>query len=70
MLTLFKVNPFAKRDSHSRNTVITYKILTILTWLLSLIATVYYTFEYPRDGLYLRKRIWDQNYLYPTGFTL
>lgn len=64
------MNPFAKRDSHSKNAVITYKILTIVTWLLSVIVSIYYTFDYPRDGVYLRKRIWDQNYLYPTGFTL
>ncbi|KAH8912298.1 ATP synthase F0 [Coniochaeta sp. PMI_546] len=68
---LANINPFAKRDSHSRGSVITYKILTIVTWLLSVIVSVYYTFDYPRHGRYHHLRsIWDVNYAYPTGFTL
>jgi hypothetical protein len=37
---------------------------------LSVVSSVYYTIDPPRDGLYLRNRIWDQNALYPSGFTL
>jgi len=64
------MNPFAKRDSHDARSVITYKVLTILTWLLSVVVSVYYTIDYPRDGVYIRTRIFDLNALYPTGFTL
>lgn len=64
------VNPFAKRDSHSRNSVITYKILTIVTWLLSVIVSVYYTFNYDYDKKHPHHRLWDVNYRFPTGFTL
>jgi hypothetical protein len=64
------VNPFAKRDSHSRNSVITYKVLTIVTWLLSVIVSVYYTFSYSYDEAHPHKRIWDVNYSHWTGFTL
>jgi len=67
---LHQRNPFAKRDSHSANSIITYKVLTLLTWLLSVITTVYYTFDYPRDALHIHHRIWDWNTLYPTGFSL
>jgi hypothetical protein len=49
--------------------VLTYKILTLLTWILSIVVTVYYSVHEPHDGFTIRKRIWDQNYLYPTAFT-
>ncbi|KAJ9136440.1 ATP synthase f0 [Pleurostoma richardsiae] len=65
-----QLNPFAKRDTHSPNAVITYKILSILTWLLSVVVTVYYTFERPEDGHTKKRRIWEQNHRYPSGFTL
>ncbi|KAK1598295.1 ATP synthase F0 [Colletotrichum navitas] len=64
------LNPFSKRESHSARTITTYKVLTILSWLLALIVTFYYTVNEPRDGFTIRRRIWDQNYLYPTAFTL
>jgi hypothetical protein len=67
------VNPFAKREQHTRGSVITYKVLTIVTWLLSVIVSVYYTFDYPSHGRYAHghaTRIWDVNYAYRTGFTL
>lgn len=64
------MNPFTKRDSHSPAAVITYKILTILTWLLAVVVTVYYTLERPHDGQLPRRKIWSQNYHRPTGFTL
>jgi hypothetical protein len=67
------VNPFAKRDAQSRGSIITYQILTIVTWLMSVIVSVYYTFDYPHHGRYAHghaRRIWDVNYAYLTGFTL
>jgi len=63
-------NPFAKRESHSAGTITAYKIFTLLSWLLSVVVSVYYVFEEPRDGFHIRRRIWDQNYLYRTAFTL
>ncbi|EOO03138.1 putative atp synthase f0 protein [Phaeoacremonium minimum UCRPA7] len=67
---LHSINPFAKKETHNPNAVITYKILTILTWLLSVIVSVYYSVEEPHDGFTIRRRIWDQNKLIHTGFTL
>ncbi|KAJ0166214.1 hypothetical protein CTA2_8222 [Colletotrichum tanaceti] len=64
------LNPFSKKEAHSVRSITTYKVLTILSWLLSLIVTLYYTVNEPRDGFTIRRRIWDQNYLYPTAFTL
>jgi hypothetical protein len=63
-------NPFSKRESHSSGSITTYKILTVISWALSVIVSVYYTVHSPHDGHTIRKRIWDQNYLYPTAFTL
>ncbi|KAI6783424.1 uncharacterized protein J7T54_004451 [Emericellopsis cladophorae] len=63
-------NPFSKRENHSAMSVTIYKVLTILTWLLSLVVSVYYTIHAPHDGFTIRKRIWDQNDLYPSAFTM
>ncbi|GJN67043.1 ATP synthase F0 [Purpureocillium lilacinum] len=63
-------NPFTKRESHTSGSITTYKILTLLTWLLSVVVSVYYTIHKPHDGFTIRKRIWDQNYLYPSAFTM
>jgi hypothetical protein len=75
LLTLIRffsstVNPFSKRESHSSGQLTTYKILTLLTWALSVAVSVYYTVHEPHDGFTIRKRIWDQNYLYPSAFTM
>ena len=64
------VNPFAKRESHSANSIIWYKVLTLASWLLSVVVTVYYAIEPPHDGKYHRGTIWHQNYLHYSGFTL
>lgn len=66
----FAVNPFSKRESHSAGHLTTYKILTTITWLLAVVTSVYYTIHAPHDGFTIRKRIWDQNYLYPSAFTM
>ncbi|GKU03965.1 atp synthase f0 [Fusarium langsethiae] len=63
-------NPFGKRDSHSNNTILTYKILTLITWILSLVVTVYYTLHRPDDGHTRNRKIWEQNHMYRTAFTL
>lgn len=64
------VNPFSKRESHSSSTVITYKVLTVLTWLLSVIVSIYYSVESPADDLKHGRTIVGQNALHPSGFTL
>ncbi|KAG7287094.1 hypothetical protein NEMBOFW57_006599 [Staphylotrichum longicolle] len=65
-----QINPFAKRESHSANSIIWYKVLTLASWLLSVVVTVYYAIEPPHDGKYHRGTIWHQNYLHYSGFTL
>jgi len=67
---LNQINPFAKRDSHSPGAVITYKVLTVVSWLLSVIVSFYYTFEKANwNGRYHPRTIWDVNYLHYSGFT-
>ncbi|ORY65037.1 uncharacterized protein BCR38DRAFT_431695 [Pseudomassariella vexata] len=70
MERVHQVNPFAKRDSHSKNSVIVYKVLTILTWLLSVIISFYYSVNRPSDGHWIKNTIWGQNDLYLTAFRL
>jgi len=67
---LHQINPFAKRDSHDARTVWIYKVLTIVTWLLVVISTVYYDFHAPEDDHLARRTIWGQNKHHPTGFSL
>ncbi|KAK9776645.1 putative DUF1774-domain-containing protein [Seiridium cardinale] len=70
MERVHQVNPFAKRDDHSKNSVIAYKVFTILTWLLSIVVSFYYAFNRPHDGVFAWHTIWEQNDLYPTAFRL
>ncbi|KAG8418599.1 hypothetical protein J3459_012204 [Metarhizium acridum] len=63
-------NPFSRRETHSSGSILTYKLLTLLTWLLSVIVTVYYAVNEPKDGYNIRRRIWDQNNLIRTAFTM
>ncbi|KAF4513696.1 hypothetical protein G6O67_000937 [Ophiocordyceps sinensis] len=63
-------NPFGKRETHSSRSILTYKILTLLSWLLAVVVSVYYTVHEPHDGFTIRNRLWDQNYLYPSAFTM
>ncbi|KAI1269022.1 DUF1774-domain-containing protein [Xylariaceae sp. FL1019] len=70
MERVHQVNPFAKRESHSKNSIITYKTLTILTWLLSVIVSFYYTFNAPADGVWARRTIWGQNHVWHTAFRM
>lgn len=62
-------NPFARRESHSAVSITTYRILTILSWLLVTIATIYYTIHAPHDDVKKRRNtIWGHNK--PTPFAL
>lgn len=62
-------NPFSRRESHGFGSITTYKVLTLVTWALSIIVSVYYTLHAPIDGHH-KHSIWDQNYRYRTAFTL
>jgi len=63
-------NPFALRETHNSQAVWTYKVLTILTWLLTVITSIYYTYGMPEHGKKHRGTIWGQNTHYPTPFSL
>lgn len=65
MLTESTVNPFAKRESHSKQQLLVYKVLTILTWILVVIVSVACSFK-SED----RRTIWGQNKAHPTPFSL
>lgn len=65
-----QINPFAKRESHTTTSITTYKVLTILTWLLAVVTSVYYDTHAPTDGKHHRGSIWHQNWHHPSGFTL
>lgn len=70
MERIHHINPFAKRDTHTKNTIITYKILTTITWLLSVVVSIYYTIHSPHDGVWPRRKIWHQNDAYHTAFRM
>lgn len=56
------MNPFSKRESHTAQSVLTYKILTIISWLVVTITTIYYTFNAPHDDRKKwRDTIWGHN---------
>lgn len=55
------VNPFSRRESHSAGEITMYKVLTLLTWILSVVVSVYYT---------MHGRIWSINYHYKSAFTM
>lgn len=65
ILTESTVNPFAKRESHSKQQLLVYKVLTILTWILVVIVSIAGSFK---SGD--RRTIWGQNKAHPTPFSL
>jgi len=67
---IHSINPFSARDEHSRNSILTYKIGTAVSWLLLAITSIYYTFESPHEGRYHRHTIWGQNNRHRTPFTM
>jgi len=71
MPSISVTNPFARRETHNVRAIWTYKVLTILTWLLNVLTSIYYTFGMPenRHGR-VENTIWGQNRLYPTPFAL
>ncbi|KAL3427298.1 ATP synthase f0 [Phlyctema vagabunda] len=71
MANFHRVNPFSQRESHSPAAVWTYKIFTILSWLLLVVTSFYYTFNVPKDDHKAwRHTIWGVNTHFPTPFAL
>jgi len=65
------LNPFARREAHSTQSIWTYKILSILSWLLLVVSTFYYSWNVPQDDIKKwRHTIWDVNRIYRTPFAL
>jgi len=65
------LNPFARRESHTTQSIWTYRILTTLSWLLLAVATFYYSWNIPQDDIKKwRHTIWDVNRIYKTPFAL
>jgi len=67
---IHSINPFSSHDEYSRQSIITYKIATAITWLLAVITSIYYTLEKPHEGIYHRRTIWGQNSYHKTPFTM
>lgn len=64
------MNPFSRKESHSSSAVITYKVLTLLTWILSVVVSIYYSVKSPADDLKYGRTLAGQNALHPSGFSL
>jgi hypothetical protein len=61
-------NPFVKHDSHHRNTLITYQILSVLSWALVVVAGIYYSIHKPHDVRHGHS-IWEQADRHRTPFS-
>jgi len=71
MPSFSELNPFAKRETHNVQAVWTYKVLTIVTWILNVLTCIYYTYGMPEDGrVKWRNTIWGHNHYYQTPFHL
>jgi hypothetical protein len=46
---LSTVNPFARRESYPVQAVWIYKLLSIISWLVVVVTSVYYSFYEPED---------------------
>lgn len=69
-------NPFARHHEVTRANIMWYRTLTILTWLLSFIPTIYYTYHTPHDNATPghhyghRHTTFGQSDVHPTPFTI
>jgi len=55
------VNPFQERSSHSKNAILAYRFFSVLSYIVLIITSIYYTFAVPQEGRYHRHTIWGQN---------
>ncbi|KAH8808975.1 hypothetical protein F5884DRAFT_389320 [Xylogone sp. PMI_703] len=66
-----RFNPFIKHESYSPSTLTTYKILSVLSWLLLVVTAFYYSFNTPDDDkVGWRHTIWQVNHIYLTAYSL
>lgn len=63
-------NPFSRREEHSRNAIITYKVGTAVSWLLLVVTSIAYTFSSPNEGHKPRRTIWGQNNAHLSPFSM
>lgn len=63
-------NPFSRRETHSHGSVLAYKIFALLTWLASVIVSVYYSSGWHNNKVGFHRVIWDLNDLHRTAFTM
>ncbi|KAH0536451.1 hypothetical protein FGG08_006664 [Glutinoglossum americanum] len=70
MSSISLVNPFSKRESHGRSSLIAYKAWTIITWLLVVVTGLYYCTHKPTEGKFKRRTIFGQSKAHPSPFTL
>ncbi|KAI1988138.1 hypothetical protein LOZ53_004054 [Ophidiomyces ophidiicola] len=61
-------NPFTRRTTHSRNTLLAYRALAPLSWLLVVIFGIYYSLKRPHEG-HNGSTIGGQADLNPTPFS-
>lgn len=61
-------NPFVKHESHHRNTLITYQVLSVLSWALVVVAGIYYSIRKPHDVKH-GHTIWKQAERHHTPFS-
>jgi hypothetical protein len=59
------VNPFARRDEHTNQTILLYKVTTLVTYIVLLITAIYYTFRKPHEGHHPHRTIWGNNLATP-----
>ena len=62
-------NPFSKREEHTSQSIMTYKVLTFVSWLIVHIVNIHFAWNAPSGG-YHHRSIWGQNAAYPTPFSL
>lgn len=60
-----RLNPFARRDEHTNQTILLYKITTFVTYIILLVTAIYYTFRKPHEGHHPHRTIWGNNLATP-----
>ncbi|KAK8210119.1 hypothetical protein M8818_003606 [Zalaria obscura] len=64
------INPFMNRSEYPRPSLISYRVLTALSWLLVVITSIYYDLRRPTEGAHHRSTIWGQNHRRHTPFAM
>ncbi|KAL2005880.1 hypothetical protein VTN00DRAFT_10373 [Thermoascus crustaceus] len=64
----FVDNPFAKREAYGRNSLVAYRILVPLSWVLVLVVGIYYSVHKP-DDIENGHRLWKQGDKHITPFS-